>query len=165
MEKPVLAAVNGIAAGAGASLALSCDIKICAEEAQFVNAFVRVGLVPDTGMTYDLPRFLGRSAAIEHAWTAKPISAKQALECGWVNRVVKLDELEAEALKFCESLAQNPPLAIALTKRAINRSLENTFSGQMEYEAQLQEILGKTQDHAEGISAFLEKRKPHFEGK
>lgn len=165
MEKPVLAAVNGIAAGAGASLALSCDIKICAEEAQFVNAFVRVGLVPDTGMTYDLPRFLGRSAALEHAWTAKPISARQALECGWVNRVVKPEELETEALKFCESLAQNPPLAIALTKRAINRSLENTFSGQMEYEAQLQEILGKTQDHVEGISAFLEKRKPHFEGK
>lgn len=165
MEKPVLSVIQGIAAGAGASLALSCDIKICSDEAKFVNAFIKVGLVPDTGMTYELPRFLGRSLALEHAWTAKPIGAELALSKGWVNRVIPAVQLDEEAFKFCEELSQNPPLALALTKRAINRAFENTFSDQLEYEAQLQEILGKTQDHAEGISAFLEKRRPRFEGK
>jgi 2-(1,2-epoxy-1,2-dihydrophenyl)acetyl-CoA isomerase len=164
MEKPVVGAVNGLAAGAGASLILSCDLKVCAEKATFINAFSRVGLVPDSGMTYFMPRFLGLSLALEHAWTAKPITAQQALHFGWVNRVVPAERLLAETAKLAGELTQCPPLSVALTKRAMNRALETNLEEQMEYEAQLQEILGKTKDHQEGVSAFLEKRPPRFKG-
>lgn len=164
MEKPVIGAVNGLAAGAGASLVLSCDLKICADEAKFINAFVRVGLVPDSGMTYYMPRFLGYSLALEHAWLAKPVLAQDALRFGWVNRVVPPGELQAAASALAAELAKQPPLALALTKRAINRSLESSLEEQLEYEARLQEILGKTKDHAEGVKAFLEKRPPQFKG-
>lgn len=164
MEKPVVGAVNGLAAGAGASLILSCDVKLCAEKATFINAFSRVGLVPDSGMTYFMPRFLGLSLALEHAWTAKPVTAQQALHFGWVNRVLPAEQLAAETAKLAAELAQCPPLSVALTKRAMNRSLETNLEEQMEYEAQLQEILGKTKDHQEGVSAFLEKRPPRFKG-
>lgn len=164
MEKPVIGAVNGLAAGAGASLILSCDLKVCSEQAKFINAFVRVGLVPDSGMTYYMPRFLGLSLALEHAWTAKPVTAQQALHFGWVNRVVAPDALAASAMELARELCAQPPLALALTKRALNRALDNDLEGQMEYEARLQEILGRTKDHAEGVAAFLEKRPPQFRG-
>src|SRR5579883_1072387 len=156
MEKPVVGAVNGLAAGAGASLILSCDVKVCANEAKFINAFSKVGLVPDSGMTYFLPRFMGLSLALEHAWLAKPITAQQALHFGWVNRVVNAQDVLTQAKELAGELCGQPPLALALTKRAMNRALENGFEGQMEYEAQLQEILGRTKDHAEGVAAFLE---------
>lgn len=165
IEKPVIGAVNGLAAGAGASIILSCDLKICAEKATFLNAFVRVGLVPDSGMTYFLPRFLGISKALEHAWLAKPITAEQALASGLVNQVVPTERVAAEALALAAKLLKMPPRALALTKRAMNRSLEAISLGeQMEYEAQLQETLGRTQDHAEGVAAFLEKRPAAFNG-
>ena len=164
MEKPVVGAVNGLAAGAGASLILSCDLKVCSEKATFINAFSRVGLVPDSGMTYFMPRFLGLSLALEHAWTAKPIKAEQALHFGWVNRVVPAERLSAETAKLAGELTQCPPLSVALTKRAMNRALETNLEEQMQYEAQLQEILGKTKDHQEGVTAFLEKRPPQFKG-
>lgn len=165
LEKPVIGAVNGLAAGAGASIVLFTDIKICADGAKFINAFVKVGLVPDSGMTYFLPRSMGYSKALEHAWLAKPITAQDALACGLVNRVVPADQVLPEARKLASELAQMPPLALALTKRAINRSLEApSLDDQMEYEAYLQEILGKTRDHAEGVKAFLEKRPPQFKG-
>lgn len=164
MEKPVVGAVNGLAAGAGASLVLAADIKICAEEASFICAFVKVGLVPDSALTYLLPRHLGTARALEHAWTAKPILAQDALNCGLVNQIVPSYRLEAATLEMARQLADAPPRAVALTKRAMNRSLENTFEGQMEYEAQLQEILGKTKDHQEGVAAFLEKRPPQWRG-
>ncbi|OGR83229.1 MAG: hypothetical protein A3J74_03240 [Elusimicrobia bacterium RIFCSPHIGHO2_02_FULL_57_9] len=164
IEKPVIGAVNGLAAGAGASLILSTDIKICAEKAVFINAFSKVGLVPDSGMTYFMPRFMGLSLALEHAWTAKPISAASALHYGWVNRVVAAEELAAAAAEIAEELAKSASLALGLTKRAMNRSLDNNFESQLEYEAQLQEILGKTNDHQEGLGAFLEKRAPKFTG-
>jgi 2-(1,2-epoxy-1,2-dihydrophenyl)acetyl-CoA isomerase len=164
MEKPVVGAVNGLAAGAGASLILSCDIKVCADSAKFINAFSKVGLVPDSGMTYFLPRFMGYSRALEHAWLAKPITAEEALDCGWVNKLVPAEQVLAAAQAFAAELKAMPPMALALTKRAINRAFENGFETQMEYEAQLQEILGKTKDHAEGVKAFLEKRSPVFTG-
>lgn len=165
LEKPVIGAINGLAAGAGASIILSADLKICAEKATFLNAFVRVGLVPDSGMTYFLPRSLGWAKALEHMWLAKPVTAEQALAAGIVNEVVPAERVLAEAKALAAELAKMPPLALALTKRAVNRSLEAaSLDEQMEYEAQLQEILGKTKDHAEGVSAFLEKRPPQFKG-
>ncbi len=165
LEKPVIGAVNGLAAGAGASIILATDLKVCAEKATFLNAFVRVGLVPDSGMTYSLTRFLGYSKALEHMWLAKPVTAEQALACGLVNKVVPAEFVLVEAQLLAAELVKMPPLALALTKRAINRSLEApSLDEQMEYEAQLQEILGKTKDHAEGVSAFLEKRPAQFKG-
>ncbi|MCM2303261.1 MAG: enoyl-CoA hydratase-related protein, partial [Elusimicrobia bacterium] len=137
----------------------------CAQNATFLNAFVRVGLVPDSGMTYSLTRFLGYSKALEHMWLAKPVTAEQALACGLVNKVVPAEFVLVEAQMLAAELTKMPPLALALTKRAVNRSLEAPSLGeQMEYEAQLQEILGKTKDHAEGVSAFLEKRPAQFKG-
>ncbi len=165
LEKPVIGAINGLAAGAGASIVLSADLKVCAEKATFLNAFVRVGLVPDSGMTYYLPRFAGYSKALEHMWLAKPVTSEQALQWGWVNKVVPAEAVLAEANAFAAELAKMPPLALALTKRAVNKSLEAaSLDQQMEYEAQLQEILGKTHDHSEGVTAFLEKRPPQFKG-
>lgn len=165
IEKPVIGAINGLAAGAGASIILSADLKVCAEKATFLNAFVRVGLVPDSGMTYSLPRFVGYSKALEHMWLAKPVTAEQALACGWVNKVVPAEFVLVEAQMLAAELAKMPPLALALTKRAVNRSHEApSLDDQMEYEAQLQEILGRTKDHAEGVAAFLEKRPAQFKG-
>lgn len=165
LEKPVIGAINGLAAGAGASIILSADLKVCAEKATFLNAFARVGLVPDSGMTYSLPRFLGYSKALEHMWLAKPVTAEQALACGLVNKVVPAEFVLVEAQMLAAELVKMPPLALALTKRAVNRSLEApSLDEQMEYEAQLQEILGTTKDHAEGVSAFLEKRPAQFKG-
>jgi 2-(1,2-epoxy-1,2-dihydrophenyl)acetyl-CoA isomerase len=165
VEKPVLAAVRGTAAGAGASLALACDLKVCAEGAKFLNAFAKVGLVPDSGMTWLLPRALGLSLALEHAWLAKPITAERARELGLVNRVAPEGELDAAVDALCAELLAVPPLSLALTKRAFNRALEaESIEDQMEHEAQLQSHLGRTKDHAEGIAAFLEKRAPKFIG-
>lgn len=165
MEKPVVGAVNGLAAGAGASLILSTDVKVCSEKATFINAFSRVGLVPDSGMTWYLPRYMGLSLALEHAWLAKPITAQQAAQFGWVNRVVAPEQVRSAADELARELAACAPRALALTKRALNKSLEaNDLETQLEYEAQLQEILGRTKDHAEGVGAFLEKRAPVFKG-
>lgn len=164
MEKPVIGAVNGLAAGAGASLILSCDLKVCDENAKFINAFSRVGLVPDSGMTWFMPRFLGLSLSLEHAWLAKPITAQQALQAGWVNRLATGADVQFQARELAKQLSTLAPAAVALTKRALNKALECGLEEQMEYEAQLQEILGKTKDHDEGVKAFLEKRQPVFKG-
>ena len=165
MEKPVIGAVNGLAAGAGASFILACDLKIAIHHSSFIQAFVRVGLAPDSGMSFYMPRHLGLSRALELAWTAKPLAADAALQCGLINKIVpNAEELEREASAMAEELAKQPPLALALAKRALNRSLEHTLDEQLEYEAQLQEFLGRSKDHAEGVAAFLEKRSAQFKG-
>lgn len=164
MEKPVIAAVNGVAAGAGCSLALACDIRIAAESATFIEAFVHVGLVPDTGSTFFLPRLIGASRALEMAITGRKVKADEALQIGLVNKVVPDAELPAEAMKLAQQLANLPPRAIGLTKRAMNRAWTAELDDQLEYEAMMQTTAGQTRDHREGVAAFLEKRKPNFTG-
>jgi len=164
MEKPVLAAVNGVAAGAGCSLALACDLRVAAESASFIEAFVNVGLVPDSGSTFMLPRLIGVSRALEMAITGRKVKAEEALRIGLVNQVVPDGELVTEAMKLANKLAELPPRAIGLTKRAMNAAWSNDLETQLEYEAQLQTTAGQTKDHREGVTAFLEKRAPKFTG-
>lgn len=164
MEKPVIAAVNGVAAGAGASLALACDLRLCAENASFVQAFIGVGLVPDNGGTWFLPQMLGYPKAFELAITGQKFGAADALAAGLVNRVVPADELPIAVAELAGKLALAPTKAIGLTKRAMNRALSSTLDEALDYEAQLQEIAGGTADHREGVAAFLEKRPPRFSG-
>ncbi|HEY7936509.1 MAG TPA: enoyl-CoA hydratase-related protein [Candidatus Limnocylindrales bacterium] len=164
MDKPVIAAINGVAAGAGASLAFACDLRIAAETASFVLAFGRIGLVPDSGATWLLPRLIGLGRATELMLLPDPVGAADALRIGLVNRVVPAGELLAAAGVMAAALAAAAPRSLALTKRAIRRSLEATFEESLDYEASLQGIAGRTTDHAEGLAAFVEKRPPSFNG-
>lgn len=164
MEKPVVAAVNGVAAGAGASLALACDLRIASDKASFIQSFIGVGLVPDSGSTWFLPQMIGFPRAFELAITAERLSAADAQVMGIVNRVVPAEDFEREVQAYAQKLAAAPTRAIGLTKRAMNRSLGSTLDQALDYEAQLQEIAGRTSDHKEGIAAFLEKRAPVFTG-
>jgi 2-(1,2-epoxy-1,2-dihydrophenyl)acetyl-CoA isomerase len=164
MEKIVLAAVNGIAAGAGCNLALACDLRIASEEARFIEAFVRVGLAPDCGGSFFLPRLVGLSKAMELFLLGEPLDAQEALRVGLVTKVVPANELPSRAREMAERLAQGPR-SIGLIKRAVNRNLKAELESQLEYEANLQEIAGRSADFDEGVKAFLEKRAPAFTGK
>lgn len=164
LEKPVIGAINGVAAGAGISVALACDIRIAADNASFVEVFGRVGLVPDTGSTWFLPRLVGYAKAAEMMFTSDPIDAATAERIGLVNRVVPADQLAAETNTLATRLAQAAPLALALAKRGLNRALESGLEDQLEYEAQLQSIAGRSKDHQEGVAAFIEKRPAKFTG-
>jgi len=164
IEKPVIAAINGVAAGAGASIALACDLRIASENASIVEAFVRVGLIPDTAGTVILPLLVGLAKASELAFTGSRVSADEALRLGLVNRVVAADELVPQTLAWAQELAALPTRAIGLTKRGFNRALLPELEAILEHEAQLMEEAGRTHDHQEGVMAFLEKRKPEFTG-
>jgi 2-(1,2-epoxy-1,2-dihydrophenyl)acetyl-CoA isomerase len=164
MGQPVIAAVNGVAAGAGASLAFACDLRIAAEGARFVLAFGRIGLVPDSGASWFLPRLLGSAKAAELALLDDPVDAADALRLGLVSKVVPADELMTEARTMAQRLVDGAPLAIALTKQALDRSLSIDLDEALEGEAKLQGIAGASADHAEGLAAFREKRPPRFEG-
>jgi 2-(1,2-epoxy-1,2-dihydrophenyl)acetyl-CoA isomerase len=164
LEKPVIAAVNGVAAGAGCSLAIACDILIASDKASFIEVFTKVGLVPDTGSTWFLPRLVGYARAAEMVFTADPVDAQTAERIGLVNRVVPAERLMPEARALGERLAAAPPLALALAKRALNRALESDLDSALDHEAQLQGIAGRSRDHAEGVAAFVEKRPPRFTG-
>ncbi len=164
MEKPVVAAVNGVAAGAGMSFALACDMRIAAAEASFIEVFINVGLIPDSGSTYTLPRLVGPGKAFELCCTAEKVSAEEALRLGLVNRVVPAAELMAETMKVARRLAGMPARGVALTKRLINQSYGNDLAAQLEAEAFAQETAGMTADHTEGVVAFIDKRKPAFRG-
>jgi 2-(1,2-epoxy-1,2-dihydrophenyl)acetyl-CoA isomerase len=164
LEKPILAAVNGVAAGAGCSLALACDLIFASETASFIQAFVRVGLVPDSGGLFFLPRLVGLARAMELCLGGEAVSARDAERVGLVNRVVPQEDLLKTAREWAQRLAQGPGKAIGLIKRGLNRSVAGDLERMLEVEAQLQEIAGRTQDHREGVMAFLEKRSPKFSG-
>jgi len=164
IEKPTIAAVNGAAAGAGCSLALACDLRIASDRASFIEIFARVGLVPDSGSTYFLPRVVGLGKAFELAYLAEPVGAEEALRIGLVNRVVPHETLMEAALEWARRLAAGPTKGYGLTKRGLHHALGTTLDGALTYEAYLQEIAGRTSDHREGVTAFLEKRTARFSG-
>ena len=164
LEKPVIGAVNGVAAGAGASLAFACDLRIAADSASFLLAFGRLGLIPDSGATWFLPRLIGPARAAELMFTNEPLSATDAERCGLVNRVVPGDRLADETTALADRLAAAAPRALALAKRALNHALETGLADALEYEAALQGVAGRTSDHREGVAAFIEKRAPRFQG-
>ena len=165
LDRPVVCAVNGVAAGAGANLALACDFVIAAEEASFIQAFVNIGLVPDTGGSWTLPYLVGRARATAALMLGDKIPAKQAAEWGMILKAVPLASLETEAWALATRLAAMPTLALGLTKRLINAAATNTFEQQLSAEGELQTICGHSTDHTEGVTAFREKRKPAFTGK
>ena len=164
MEKPVIAAVNGVAAGAGAGLVYSCDLRVASETAKFIQAFIRVGLAPDSGTSFFLPRLAGFSKALELCLTGDELSSKDAEQYGLVYRVVPREQLIPTARELAAKLAQGPTKAIGLTKRALNKSVSSDLETVLEYESYVQEIAGTTLDHVEAVRAFFEKRKPVFKG-
>jgi 2-(1,2-epoxy-1,2-dihydrophenyl)acetyl-CoA isomerase len=165
MPKPVIAAVNGVAAGAGVSLALACDLVWAAEEARFIQAFVKIGLVPDSGSTRTLVRALGRHRAAELIFSGEPMAAAEAHAAGLVNRVVPGAELAAAVARVADGLAAGPTRAIGFAKRLINHAEDASLQASLVMEADLQELAGRTEDHAEGVAAFGEKREPRFVGR
>lgn len=164
LEKPIIGAINGIAAGAGCGVALAADIRIAADNASFMLAFSRVGLIPDSGANWFLPRLIGYARAYEMALTAARVPAAQAMEWGMVNRVTPAAQLPEITAAWARQLADGPTLAFGLTKRAMNRSWEMTLDEALAYEAHLQEVTGRSADSREGVMAFLEKREPRFSG-
>jgi 2-(1,2-epoxy-1,2-dihydrophenyl)acetyl-CoA isomerase len=164
MDKPVLGAVNGITAGAGLGLALACDLRAASESATFHEAFIRAGLVPDSGTSFWLTRTLGLGKAMEVSLLGEPIDARKALSLGLVNWVFPDDVFRAEAGRIAERLAKGPTKAMGLTKRALNRAVVVDIDSALEYEMYLQDIAGRTRDHVEGVKAFFDKRDPDFTG-
>jgi 2-(1,2-epoxy-1,2-dihydrophenyl)acetyl-CoA isomerase len=164
LSKPIVGAINGVAAGAGASLAFACDLRVAAADATFVLAFGRLGLIPDTGATWLLPRLIGPSRAAAMALLNDPVSADEAERIGLVLKVVPASELLAEARAVAQRIADSAPIGVALTKRALNAAFDRDFEAALAYEAYLQDLAGATRDHAEGIAAFMEKRAPRFSG-
>ena len=165
LEKPVVCAVNGVAAGAGANLALACDLVLAAEEASFVQVFAKIGLVPDTGGSFFLPRLVGMARATALAMLAEKITAAQAVDIGLIYRAYPAASLDAEALKLAVHLATQPTVGLGLTKRLLNAAWVNDLETQLELEAECQGAAGRSADYAEGVAAFLAKRKPVFTGR
>lgn len=165
MGKPIIAAVNGAAFGAGWSLALASDFVIASDKAKFCEAFVKVGLVPDLGSMYILPRIIGIQKAKELMMTGEPIDANEAYSIGAVNKVVPHEQLWPTAMKLAHELAAGPPLALAYMKSILNMSYEKDFEAILEYEAFAQDVCLLSADHQEGRQAFFEKRKPNYIGK
>lgn len=165
IEKPFICRMNGVAAGAGASIALACDYVVASNKAKMVWAFANIGLVLDSGSSYFLPRLVGRQKAFELATLGEKITADQALELGLVNQVVAPEELDAAVQVVAERYAKAPTKAIGLIKRMLNRSFNSSLDDMLEMEKHGQEIAGRTEDYKEGVLAFNEKRKPDYKGR
>jgi len=165
MDKPVIAAVNGVAAGAGANLALACDIVVASKSAQFIQAFSKIGLVPDSGGTYFLPRLIGLARATAIMMTGESVDAEKAEKFGMIYAVYSDEKFDSNSLEFANYLGSMPTKGLGYTKRLLNESNSNSFENQINAEAKLQAQSAKTEDHKEGVQAFLEKRKPNFTGK
>lgn len=163
--KPVIAAVNGVAAGAGASLALACDFRIASEDAKLVLAFVRIGLVPDSGAVWFLANMVGAARALELGASGHPVESARGLELGLFSQVLPPAEFDSAWRAFASRLASMPTVAFALTKELVNGALDRSLHEQLEAEVQAQTAAGRTDDHLEGVTAFLEKRKPTFHGR
>lgn len=165
LERPVVCAVNGVAAGAGANIALACDIVLAARSASFVQAFVKLGLVPDCGGTFMLPRLAGPARAMGMAMLGEKVDAEQAVAWGLIWDVVDDEALMSEAERLAKHLAQQPTAGLGLIKRAINASMTHDLDQQLDLECDLQRRAGRTEDYQEGVRAFLEKRPPRFKGR
>jgi 2-(1,2-epoxy-1,2-dihydrophenyl)acetyl-CoA isomerase len=164
LEMPVLCAVNGVAAGAGSSVALSCDMVIAGESAKFIQSFSKVGLIPDTGGSWQLTQLLGRARAMGLALTAEPLTAAQAAEWGLIWKVVPDAELLTSARELAERFSTGPTFGYARTKDAISAAATNTLDAHLDFEAELMKLCGEHPDYAEGVAAFLDKRAPKFTG-
>lgn len=162
---PTIAAVNGIAAGAGANIALACDIVVAAESAKFVQVFSNIGLIPDTGGTFILPKLIGMARAKALAMLALPVKAAEAVEMGMIWKSVADDDLKTEVAELALTLAQRPTLGLALTKKAFHVSSKSSLQEQLALEAEMMRQAGYSDDYAEGVSAFLEKRQPEYKGR
>jgi len=164
IEKPIIAAVNGVAAGAGANIALACDITFATESASFIQAFSKIGLIPDSGGTFFLPRIVGMQKALALMMTGDKVGAKDAEAMNMIYKAVPDDEFSQTVTSFAEKLAQMPTRGLGLTKKAVNESWTNSLDQQLDVEERLQTEAGQTYDFNEGVAAFLEKRKPVFKG-
>ncbi|WP_299183639.1 enoyl-CoA hydratase-related protein [uncultured Aquimarina sp.] len=164
IEKPIIAAVNGVAAGAGANIALACDIVVASEVASFIQAFCKIGLIPDSAGTFFLPRLIGFQKASALMMLGDKVSAEQAEDLGMLYKVFPVDTFEDQVLKLASKVAQMPTKALGLTKRLLNQSMVNTLDQQLAMESDLQIEAAESNDYAEGVNAFIEKRKPVFKG-
>lgn len=164
IEKPIISAVNGVAAGAGANIALACDICVAKESATFIQAFSKIGLVPDSGGTWMLPRLIGLQRATALAMLGEKVSASDAVSMGMIFKAVPDDGFDEAILNLSTQLASMPTKALGMTKRAFNLSFENDLNTQLDLEGELQTAAGQTHDYKEGVAAFIEKRKPAFIG-
>jgi 2-(1,2-epoxy-1,2-dihydrophenyl)acetyl-CoA isomerase len=165
MAKPIICKLNGVAAGAGASLALACDIVIASESASLIEVFANVGLVPDSGSSFFLPRLVGYNKAFELITLASKVSAKEALDLGIVCKVVAPEELDSAANELAMRYASGPTKTYGMIKKMLNKAYTSDLKDMLQYEAYCQEIAGNSEDYKEGVNAFLEKRKPEFKGK
>ena len=165
LDKPVIAAINGAAMGAGMDMAIMCDLRVCSDRAKLAESYIMMGLIPGDGGAYFLPRLTGVSKALELLLTGDVLTPEEALKMGIVNRVVPHEILMKETMKLAEKIAGRPPIAVRMMKRAVYQGLTSTLKSHLDYISSQMSLLSETEDHMEAVSSFIEKRKPVFKGK